>query len=103
MDTFKLLGKLSNQGSKSDYKILIDNELDRMIKHFSDLNYKVSAKDGFIDRQVIKREHTYDSFYFIDLIFIQKGLQGNWKTNQEEELYYRGLEGFITAQHNLLP
>lgn len=105
MNTFSLMLRLSSQKSKSDYMNLVQTELTNLINHFTKNGYNININHGMVGQQTFKTmQDLYTYNFFRDVHFIYWGLNGNWNTNDPlDELYYRGLEGFVSTQYSLLP
>lgn len=105
MNTFNLLLKLSTQKSKKDYLNLADQELSDIVSQLKQLGYNIDKKTGFIGEQSLKpMQHIFIYQYFRDVHFIYWGIKNNqWDNDPVDELYYRGIQGFITNQYKQLP
>lgn len=104
MKTFNLMLRLSEQRNKVDYITLLGNELNQIVADLTGLGYNVTAQQGLVGRHSMNINDLYLYQYFRDVHFIYWGLQNNqWNNDPIDELYYRGLEGFVSTQYQKLP
>ena len=105
MSTFKTLLQLSQMATKNDYLNYVSHELNAVTQTLQNAGYNINANAGLVGRQSLNTLNDIVNFeYFREMHFIYHGLSGNgWTYDPVDQVYFIGLQGFVTSQYNHLP